>query len=318
MVDMYRTNEAMFSDFDSNPHDVVERVSKHYDMHPTFVRQYINHLKESQRNNPRAWAGFESEVGAYSRTRAMISRVESQNGLSFRGARVLDIGCGSGHAIRAMTAIGATAVGLELNPHRAENGNASLALHGIAPSIATGSVLDPEAVGRLGKFDIVTLFDVLEHVPSITETIAVARGLLHSNGIIVIKSGNPYHWEFMLREPHYNAPGMTLLSTATATEYHAALFQGEYEVFEWLSRPEIEAILNKTGFDVDPDHDEIDSSIEQFESALVQLEAEGYPTKSIGDQVRHAVKFLRTMRSVSADAERMFCVMNYTIIAYAR
>lgn len=315
---MYSTNEAMFRDFDDNAHDIVERVSSHYEMHPTFVRQYIDHLKDSQRENPRAWAGFESEVGAYSRTREMISRVESQNGLSFRDARVLDIGCGSGHAIRAMTAIGATACGLELNPHRAANGNASLALHGIAPSIATGSVLDPEAVGRLGKFDIVTLFDVLEHVPSIKETIVVARNLLNQNGIIVIKSGNPYHWEFMLREPHYNAPGMTLLSTTTAIEYHAALFQGEYEVFEWLSRPEIEAKLNKAGFDVEPDHDEIDSSIEQFDSALDQLESKKYPTERIGDQVRHAVKFLRTMRSVSANADRMFCVMNYTIIARAR
>lgn len=315
---MYRSNESMFKDFDENAADVVERISKHYEMHPDFVGPYVEHLKQSQRSNPRAFAGFESEMGAFKRTEEMLLNVGRRSALAFAGARVLDIGCASGHAMRAALKHGASeVVGIEYSADRASNGNTMLEMYGYPATIRTGSVLDQAITEDLHDFDFVFLFDVLEHVPTIDGTLHVARRALRDGGKVIIRSGNPYCSEFILREPHYGLPGMILLDRDAATQYHAAHFSGEYEVFEWLSKWEIEERLLDARFKPLPIEDEIEYPLSLFEEAMDVVVSNNYPTPEIAGRVLTAVKLLRNMRHSAADPEALFGVLNHTIVATA-
>jgi SAM-dependent methyltransferase len=320
MAWMYKSNEAMFADFDHDSEDAAQRIVEHYETDIGFTRLYIHHLRDSQRDNKLAYLGFESEMGAFQAVLRMVSELQSDLGLDLNGARVLDIGCASGHAMRAALKLGAsTVVGIEYSEPRAFNGNNILSAFGHPPSIRAGSVLDETVTGDLpANFDYVFLFDVLEHVPSIEETFKVARSKLKKGGKIIIKSGNPYFPLFMLKEPHYALPGMILLDRESAAEYHAAHFDGAYDdVNEWLCKVEVEALLNRLGFRTISRRDATDAELGKFDEAIAELESIAYPSDEIRRKVRSATKLLKVMRATTQDPEQMFCVMNFVAVAEA-
>lgn len=321
MAWMYRSNEEMFGHFDKDPEAAARAVSEHYDMDLEFVRLYIHHLRDSQRENQSAYIGFESEMGAFQAVESMVRDLQHELGISLHGAKVLDIGCASGHAMRAALKLGAAAAaGIEYSEPRAYNGNNILERHGYEPSIRVGSVLDETVTGDLpSDFDYVFIFDVLEHVPSIEGTIAVARSKLRKGGKIIIKSGNPFFPNFMLREPHYSLPGMILLDREAAAEYHAAHFDGGYDdVFYWMCKTEVEDLLNRSGFRSRPRRDETHVSLDRFDEVVSILECgTEYPSASIRQKVLNATKLLKVMRATAADPEQLFCVMNFVAVGEA-
>lgn len=315
---LYQSNEAMFQDFDSDKAAAVVRIVDHYEVHPAFVNQYVDQLMSSQRDNPRAFAGFESEIGAFKRTVALLRYVEVGNEIAFKNSKVLDVGCGSGHSMRAAWKLGARhVIGLDYNKARADNGNKMLALYGLPSSICTGSILDTNLNQLLGSdFDLVLMFDLLEHVPSIDRSLEVARSLLKPGAKIIIRSGNPFNPEFLLREPHYGVPGMTLLSRHSALEYLAQTRGGEYEVYEWLCRTEIEERLKNAGFAIGTNSDEMTHPLADFDRVVKQLEEEfSYPTAAIKEEVLQGVKFLKILRNSIPNNEKFFGIMNYNIVA---
>jgi SAM-dependent methyltransferase len=321
MAWMYRSNEAMFSDFDSDRKRAVNRIVDHYEMDEAFVELYVHHLCESQRDNKFAYMGFESEVGAFLAVVERVKQLERDLGISMKGARVLDIGCASGHAMRAALKLGASAVyGIEYAPSRAMAGNAMLERQGYPATIRVGSVLDPDVTDRvLEGMDFIFMFDVLEHVPSIEGSIKVARSKLRKGGKMIIKSGNPYYPHFMLHEPHYGLPGMILLDRASAAEYHAVHYQGAYDdVFEWMNKTEVEALLSRSGFRVLPRVDEVEATLEHVDEALRKLESEAeFPNEALRQKVLSVTKVLKVMRATVRDPEQMFCVMNFVAVGEA-
>jgi cyclopropane fatty-acyl-phospholipid synthase-like methyltransferase len=315
MALMYKSNKEMFDDFLLDQAAAEKKISSHYDMDIEFVSQYINHLLSSQRENENAYRGFESEMGAF---QATLERVNDL-GLSLTGSNILDIGCSSGHAMRAALKLGAkNAVGIEYSAARANNGNRMLEKYGYPPSIKVGSALDLNVTADIpADFDFVFIFDVLEHVPSIDGVISMARTKLKKGGKMVIKSGNPYNPQFMLSEPHYGLPGMTLLDRKTAAEYFSYSHAGDYDdVFFWLTKPEVELILKKYGFKIISQKDATDFTLKEFDEAINLLESYTvYPSENIRQQVVNAIKFLKLMRMTSIDQEQIFCVMNFQLVA---
>lgn len=320
MAWMYKSNDEMFADFDRDPEDAAQRIVRHYDTEIDFTRRYIHHMRDSQRSNKLAYLGFESEMGAFQAALAMVQEIQRDLGITLDGKKVLDIGCASGHAMRAALTLGASCVtGIEYAEPRAFNGNSILAAFGYPASIHVGSVLDESITSRLpNDFDYVFLFDVLEHVPSIEKTFMVARSKLKKGGKIIIKSGNPFFPTFMLHEPHYGLPGMILLERNSAAEYHAAHFEGAYDdVNEWLCKIEVEAMLNRLGFRAINRRDTTDAKLSDFDEAISKLESTLYPTEEIRRKVLSATKLLKIMRSTAQDPEQMFCVMNFIAVAEA-
>lgn len=95
----------------------------------------------------------------------------------FGGRRLLDVGAGSGILVEEARAMGFDAVGVE--PSRDLQDKASkLGLpvyHGVLPH--------PELEG---PFDVITIIDVIEHVPNPVEILQLAKQLLAPDGILVV------------------------------------------------------------------------------------------------------------------------------------
>jgi len=98
-----------------------------------------------------------------------------------KGGRLLDYGCGNGAFAHWMSRHGFEAVGLEPfslgAPRTAEN----LTL--------LREPLD-SAAAKVGRFDVITMWHVLEHVPRPVDLLARLRGLLAEGGVLVVSVPN--------------------------------------------------------------------------------------------------------------------------------
>jgi len=93
-------------------------------------------------------------------------------------AKVLDVGCGNGTFLEAATAAGFAARGLEVS----DAGVARCRERGLDAQV--GELADIEA----GCFDLVTFWDVLEHVPDPQALLLEARRVLRPGGWVLVKS----------------------------------------------------------------------------------------------------------------------------------
>jgi len=101
--------------------------------------------------------------------------------------RLLDVGCAAGFALVALRELGYDPHGVELSAPMAEIARRRLG----ADRIHCGVLEEVESRGLLGgSFDVITLFDVVEHVEDPVALLACARRLLATGGIVVIETQN--------------------------------------------------------------------------------------------------------------------------------
>lgn len=105
-------------------------------------------------------------------------------GVNLDGARVLDVGASSGAWLEVATAQGCHATGVELGATTA----AAARERGL--DVRTGTLDD--ALGLLGdeRFDLITFWDVLEHLRDPRHELALARGLLKPGGRLAMTFPN--------------------------------------------------------------------------------------------------------------------------------
>src|SRR5205085_12126309 len=108
-------------------------------------------------------------------------------GLHAAPGRLLDVGCGGGHLIRAARAEGWRGVGTDL-------GHAACRA---ARETTTAPVAQAEATAlpfRDGTLDVVTLVNVLEHTAAARRTLEEAARVLRPGGLLVVRVPNgPVH-----------------------------------------------------------------------------------------------------------------------------
>jgi len=104
------------------------------------------------------------------------------------GARVLDIGCGTGSLGQILTDVRhAEVVGVEPDPARAQRAmERNLEVH-------TG-YLTRELLREIGLFDVVLFADVLEHLPNPQPMLALSREAIRAGGAVVVSVPNVAHW----------------------------------------------------------------------------------------------------------------------------
>lgn len=102
--------------------------------------------------------------------------------------RVLDIGCGEGGVVKPFLDMGLTAVGVELNPDRIKDAKEFLAAHVQNNNISFVSkdIYTPGIENEWGggKFDLIILKDVIEHIFDQEKLIAHLQTLLKDDGAI--------------------------------------------------------------------------------------------------------------------------------------
>lgn len=137
-------------------------------------------------------------------------------------SRVLDIGSGYGSFVLAVLEAGLDAVGLEIAPYEVEFARRRLA--GRRPELdakvvyVNGSALEMPFPAE--SFDVVTAWNVLEHVPDLEAVLRESARVLRPGGELFIVAPN---YASFRREAHYQVPWLPLLPRRLAARYLSAL-----------------------------------------------------------------------------------------------
>jgi SAM-dependent methyltransferase len=109
------------------------------------------------------------------------------NYLDVSDISVLDIGCAGGGVLRAFSEIGCQCVGVDLNPDRITFAKELVAKGAWenGASFVVGDIHDPDIGGEWqGKFDLVVLKDVIEHVPEKERLMDRIQSFLRPGGMV--------------------------------------------------------------------------------------------------------------------------------------
>ena len=114
--------------------------------------------------------GREREV-AHRKAHARLERLAS---LGHRGGRVLDVGCAAGYFLEVAQAQGWSVEGVECSAEARAHAPSSVRAH-----------IREDADGLRGPYDVITFWDVLEHLDDERPALEVARHLLAPGGIFL-------------------------------------------------------------------------------------------------------------------------------------
>jgi len=137
--------------------------------------------------------------------------------------RWLDVGFGNGSLLFTAAEWGFTPVGIDLRQSSVD----AIARLGIEALCCDITSLD-----QPNAFSVISMADVLEHMPFPRAGLDAAYRLLQHNGIL------------FLSMPHYDCPAWRLLDLANANPYW-----GELEHFHNFSRQRLDNLLRETGFE---------------------------------------------------------------------
>jgi 2-polyprenyl-3-methyl-5-hydroxy-6-metoxy-1,4-benzoquinol methylase len=100
-----------------------------------------------------------------------------------RGGKLLDVGCSTGLFLHRSKQAGFNSGGVEFSLQSAE-----FARHQFGVDVLHGDV--SEAAGQKGVYDVVTMFDVIEHVYDPTKDIRAVHDLLKPGGLFILSTPN--------------------------------------------------------------------------------------------------------------------------------
>lgn len=156
---------------------------------------------------------------------------------ALEGVKLLDVGCGGGIFAEAAAAAGAQVTGIDLAPASIDIARAHAAESGLEIHYECIAV-DDLAAGQAGTFDVVTCFEMLEHVPRPDEIVAACAAALRPGGSAFFSTIN-------------RNPKSFLLAIVTAEHLLRMIPRGTHEYVKLIQPSELAAWCRAAGLDVD-------------------------------------------------------------------
>ncbi len=151
-------------------HPQPEDLSIYYES-----EDYISH---TDANN-----SFKDKVYQRVKKRTLQKKLRQINKYRVQNPTLLDVGCGTGDFLLVAEQDGWQVTGIELNQNAI-----SLAKGKLQSTAFFESLFNPSLEGQ--KFDVITLWHVLEHLENTPQILSRLRSLLQPNGIIIIAVPN--------------------------------------------------------------------------------------------------------------------------------
>jgi 2-polyprenyl-3-methyl-5-hydroxy-6-metoxy-1,4-benzoquinol methylase/glycosyltransferase involved in cell wall biosynthesis len=186
---------------------------KHYLKPEEYRRWYAEEPKES----PLEDEHIEFVGEAFPRAQRLLDGLREQEEELGRKPRLLDLGANDAWLEAFLWKEGEfVADGIELNKSAAEKGKARLERFGAPGRIVQGDLHEAHALMKNGsgafKYDAVSLFEVIEHVPDVERTLKVCERMLRPGGRVYISTPNGAYergmldaWAHVERKGHLRA-----------------------------------------------------------------------------------------------------------------
>lgn len=239
---------------------LIAATAAHYGVGPCYAEAYLEYW---QRARQRPYASLQQILASEAPYPMWFDFAMSTNGRAaqFRdflvaeaGApkgRYLDVGCGFGGYLRAFADIGMEPVGIEIDADRVALSRANAVDGGLGDCVHSIDVLAGDAVAQLGRFDLITCIDVIEHVLDVPLALARLAGLLAPGGLLCLEIPNKDSVGFVTSDGHFNLFGITQLQRAEAIEYHRRHFQFAYDVGHYFGGEYYRQRLQEQGLEAD-------------------------------------------------------------------
>jgi ubiquinone/menaquinone biosynthesis C-methylase UbiE len=106
------------------------------------------------------------------------------------GARVLDLGCGAGYGTAELAGHARSAIGIDLAPEAVNHASSAYPLANIlfVPASVTAVPFRDES------FDLITAFEVIEHLDDWRALLSEGRRLLHPRGLFLVSTPNKEYY----------------------------------------------------------------------------------------------------------------------------
>lgn len=157
---------------------------------------------------------------------------------NLKGKRYLDVGCGYGGFPIAFAMAGVSeAIGIDINSELINLAHNLVKDYScpVQPNFLVCDILNLDEKIKLGKFDIITCNDVIEHVSSPSLLIERLSTLLNNHGILYMEIPNAFNYNMIFRDGHYGLFGISLLDPINAKSYFEYIYKNQiYDVGEYL------------------------------------------------------------------------------------
>jgi SAM-dependent methyltransferase len=206
-------------------------------------------------------AGLDQEHWWFVARRRILASVVRRIVRPPENARVLEVGCGTGHNLGMLSAFG------QLDACELDAVARGLASDRLGRPVLEARLPDLSMFGA-GSYDLIALLDVLEHVPDDLDSLKAIRGLLKPGGALLLTvPANPWMWTAhdaahhhfrrytkrhlgqLFREAAYRVQLHTffnsLLFPAIATARLIGKLRGAESADDAMPRPPVNAALEK-------------------------------------------------------------------------
>jgi 2-polyprenyl-3-methyl-5-hydroxy-6-metoxy-1,4-benzoquinol methylase len=170
-------------------------------------------------------------------------RAQVLDGRVAPGGRILDIGCAAGFFLEVMREKGFDGWGLEVSAPIASEARRRLGEDRIAVGTLTDHPYPP------GEFDLVSFWDVVEHLPDPVDALTRARQLLRPGGLLLVETQNiesrfakvmGRRWQHFKQTEHlyhFSPSTVTRLLEASGfrVEYLTARWAGKYVGLDFIA-----------------------------------------------------------------------------------